>query len=407
MTTAPRVAGRCGSQGKSAMTISAARGGILLLAAHLTASTAALGQPVPPEEESFSLETALGDQTPFDQGGRSFWDGLGENLRINVDVVTRVKTTRRRGEAEGLVAVGLDIHKVFSDAQGDIGTLLLQPYLLRRDNVNPRPIEFPDGDDSFALELHDFYFNLTRWGRGRTNIKIGHFDVPFGLEPLYDTHFTIHQFIPMHDAGFKKDWGVSLNGAFPEFDYEVSVTTGTGMDLTGLDRDPYLVAGRIGTPSDRNRVLGLSALYGEVIDEHGIHRIDENDPLGDVRELDGFVRRLRVGFDFTQIVNEFTFKGEVSGGRDFEQEVFNTLLEVSWTSPDDTLTAYLQGVYLGQDDHLGWDENVRTHLGALWKIDHQWKLSTEWVHDLRSWAENKGGVHINDDEFKFQLRVTF
>ena len=100
--------------------------------------------------------------------------------------------------------------------------------------------------------------------------------------------------------------------------------------------------------------------------------------------------------------------GRLLHGVSLGSRLYQQLLQhVVGLSPDDTLTAYLQGVYLGQDDHLGWDENVRTHLGALWKIDHQWKLSTEWVHDLRSWAENKGGVHINDDEFKFQLRVTF
>ena len=353
-----------------------------------------------PDEEDFTLTDAVGAD------GRSIWDVLGENLRVNVDVVTRAGFSVRRKEPESLVAVGLDIIKVFSDSQGDIGTLLLQPYVVRRDNAQPRPIEV-NGDDSFVIELHDFYFNLTRFGHGQTNLKIGHFAVPFGLEPLTAPHFTLRQLIPRMNAGFKKDWGLSLNGTFPEFDYEVSLTQGTGVDFTGRDRDPFLVAGRIGTPTQANRVLGLSALYGEVIDEHGTHRVDHNDPRGEFREEGEFVRRLRVGADYTQIVGQYTFRAEVSGGRDFEQSVVNTLAEVAWTSRDERVTAYLQGLYLGQDGHLGWDEDVRTRLGVLWSFHNQWSLSAQWVHDFLTYADNRAGVHLNEDTLGLQLRWTF
>ena len=72
---------------------------------------------------------------------------------------------------------------MFSDDEGDIGTLLLQLYVVRRDNQYSRFFRM-NNDDAFVIELHDFYFNLTRFGRGRRNLKIGHFDVPFGLEPM-------------------------------------------------------------------------------------------------------------------------------------------------------------------------------------------------------------------------------
>ncbi len=187
----------------------------------------------------------------------------------------------------------------------------------------------------------------------------------------------------------------------------MGLTTGTGMDLTGLDQDPYLVSGRIGTPSDRNRIFGLSALYGEVIDEHGAHRVDERDPRGDFRELDGFVRRLRVGGDFTQIIGQFTLRSEISGGEDFEQSVFNALGEIDWTTSDEKLSAYLQLVYLGQDGHFGWDEDLETRLGFLWKIDNSWKLSGQWIHDFYTYSKEAGGVHFNDDIWSLQLRFTF
>ncbi len=378
---------------------------LLAPAAIVTAQPAGDGQP--PSEESFGFDGAQTWADLDDAGDdRTLWDSLVDNMRLNVDLIANVGFTRLRTEPQFLNALGLDFHTVVSGAEGDIGTLVLQPYVVRRDNIYERYVPV-NGNDSFALELHDFYFNLTRWGRGRTNIKVGHFDVPFGLEPRTDTHFTLYQLIPLHDVGFKKDWGIALNGSPPSFDYEVSLTTGTGMDLTGLSRNPYLIAGRIGTPSEKNFVLGLSAFYGEVIDEHGTHRVDEGDPLGEVREADGFVRRLRVGVDFSQIMGQFELKGEFSGGRDFEQDIFNTILETDWTSSDGKLQVYLQGIYLGQDGHLGWDADVQTRLGVVWKIDEKWSLSAQWTHEFYDYVEEEGGVHVPDDFFGFQVRVVF
>jgi hypothetical protein len=98
----------------------------------------------PPLEQSFTLDGALGanaaanvaaDAAAQGKDGTTFVQWLGDNLRVNVDVIGRVMTTSRRGEAEGFVAVGLDVHKVLSDSDGDFATMVLQPYAIRRDNV--------------------------------------------------------------------------------------------------------------------------------------------------------------------------------------------------------------------------------------------------------------------------------
>ena len=351
-----------------------------------------------------STDAAMGDGEPS-----SLLDKIGENLRISVDIVSRVQTTSRRDEAEALFATGLDMHKVFSDEEGDIGTAVLQPYLLRKDNSYMMPTRMieTNQDDAFSIELHDFYFNYTRWGRGRTNIKVGHFDVPFGIEPLVDTHFTLRQYQSMHDAGFKKDWGVSLNGALPNFDYEVSGTTGTGKDLTGLDKNPTLFAGRIGTSSDENTVFGVSTLYGEVIDDHGAHRVDEGDPLGDVRQELNIVRRWRVGLDGTHLIDQWTLRGEISSGEDFEQTVVNAVGEIEWTSSDEMFMAYLQARYNSQDGHFGWDDDVQSRLGLRWRLHNALTFSAQWVHEFEHYAEYKGGTHRLEDTYSIQLRVRF
>ena len=361
----------------------------------------------PPDEIDLSLDllNLPDDQETTLSPEQSAWDKFVGNMRLNVDIIGRGAYFTRRDEPQGLFAIGLDIHKVFSGEQGDFGTMLLQPYLVYRANPNPRMIRI-DGDDAWIVELHKFYFDLTRFGRGRTDLKIGHFDVPFGREPRTDTHFTLQQLMPVVSTGFKLDWGVQLHGAFPEFDYAVSLTTGTGMDLTGSSSETYLVSGRIGTPSEQNFVIGLSGLYGQIHDDHVIHRVDEADPA-ERAESAGFVRRWRVGVDFTQIISQLTINGQIDAGRDFDQSAFNTLLELNWFTADENFTVYIQGVYAGQDGIFGWDETVQSRLGCRWAIDKNWKLSAQWIHDFETYAEFRGGLHLDEDLLQVQLRLTF
>jgi len=109
-------------------------------------------------EEAFTLDFDENLTIGSSQGG-AFWDQWIDNLRFNIDSVSRVETTRRRGQTAGLNAVGLDIHKIISDSDGDIGTAVLQTYIVRRDNALPIPMHVED-DDDWDGEFHDFYFNL-------------------------------------------------------------------------------------------------------------------------------------------------------------------------------------------------------------------------------------------------------
>jgi hypothetical protein len=368
-----------------------------------------LDQPEESGEIELNLENTLPGSDSAEQESTSFLESLTDNLRLDVDVFTRIQTTSRRKEFEALSAIGLDMRKVFSDDSGDIGTAVLQPYLIRKDNPYMMPTRMIETDqsDEFSVELHDFYFNYTRWGRGQTNVKIGHFDVPFGLDPLVDTHFTVRQYQAMHDAGFKKDWGVELNGALPKFDYAVSATTGTGMDFTGIRESPFLIAGRIGTPSDENTVYGVSGLYGEVIDDHGAHRVDESDPRGDTRQERNIVRRWRVALDATHMQGQWTYRGEAAAGSDFDQTVFDSLGEIEWTHSDEMFSAYLQGRYNAQDGFDGWDEDIQSRLGVKWRLNNTLTLSAQWVHEFAHYAEEKGGTHLVEDTFTVQLRARF
>ena len=71
------------------------------------------------------------------------------------------------------------------------------------------------------------------------------------------------------------------------------------------------------------------------------------------------------------------------------------------------VTAYLQFLYLGQDGFLGWDDDIRMRLGAVWHFAPEWNLSGQWIHDFTTYASNIGGIHQDDDVFFVQIRWTF
>ena len=188
----------------------------------------------------------------------------------------------------------------------------------------------------------------------------------------------------------------------------VSLTNGTGRDLNEHGHDTYLVAGRIGTPAEENSVFGLSALYGEVHDRHGTHRVDESPPIGyRDREIEEWVRRWRVGGDTTWILGQFTLRSEISGGQDFDQDVANVLGEVMWTAPNEAFSAYAQGLYLNQDGFLGWTEDIKSRMGLVWNINESLVLSAQWTHEFETYVNAERGPHSHEDSYSLQFRVRF
>ncbi len=339
---------------------------------------------------------------------------LAENLRLGLDVVSRAGAVRGSGRSVRLNAVAFDLHKVFTGLHGDVGTLLLQPYVVRRDNAVPAP-PHTDGPDDVEVGFHDFHFTLPHGGRGRTNFRVGHFDVPFGLEPSEDTHFTLRQLIPVPNLGFKKDWGVSLSGALPTFDYAVAATRGSGREIEHTGEN-YAFSARVGTPGDDDPAFGLSALAGQIYDPRRVMRwragmIDAraapgSGPTGSRRDeqlaAEGVVRRWRVGADLRWQLGAYTVSQELSGGRDFDQHVVNSLSEVRWTSRAETVSIYGQAVVLGQDRAPFWDHDLFTRLGLTWTLDEHWSASAEYRQDFATFGARPEGVSA-----QVQLRFEF
>jgi len=275
------------------------------------------------------------------------------NFRWSLDMSSRVISNDNDSFTQNVV--GLDIHKVFSNENGDIGTLVFQPYWVNFDNKQNTPYCF-DGKDS-ELTWRIANFNLTTLSKGGFNIRLGHFEVPFGLEQNIDTNGTTRQF-SFTDRGIKADWGTSINGVLPRFEYEIAVMRGSGNDYSTRN-DPYIVAARIGTPSHENLVLGLSLFRGEI--QSAIRT----------------TKRERIGLDIAWYRYNWEFLLEASAGNNEGIQVANAFTEVSWRNLNESFHSYMQIRHFqteANDDEKG----SAVNLGANFNLTKRLILSGEW-----------------------------
>jgi len=284
-----------------------------------------------------------------------------------------------RGESASQNFAGLDLHKVFSDDHGDWGTLTLQLYLTRFDNQNPHPFFFED-DDDWELVPRIANFNYTGLGRGRLNLRVGHFEIPYGLEVPVSTNGTLHQLMTGPNLGNKVDWGVGINGTLPAFDYEVTLSRGSGVEYSDTGQ-PFVVAGRVGVPMSHVS-LGFSGFHGQVMSGSG-----------------GITTRTRFGPDIQMHEGPLGILAEVSGGEDEGQEVVNAYTELNWTTADEVWMLYLSNLSFFKHFVSGWDEAFTLNLGVRVTQGTSWVLSAQYQQQLETF-----GATDRDGIFSAQVR---
>lgn len=137
------------------------------------------------------------------------WVDQFDNFRFAVDFSLRPRYEFEQGDYSRIESVGIDIHKVFSASDGgDLGTLVLQGYFTKLNSVKKHPSFFDDENDSkFICRICNF--NMTIMDRGKLNLRIGHAEIPFGLEYNQDSNGTLRQYSNGRDLGNKLDWGVA------------------------------------------------------------------------------------------------------------------------------------------------------------------------------------------------------
>ncbi len=309
--------------------------------------------------------------------------GWTENLRFRIDLSSRQLYSSATDEWYGVEFIGTDLHKVFTGDSGDIGTLTVQGYFTRIEDEAIRP-GFANGEWTYVYRI--FNYNHALLPRGRMNLKVGHFEIPMGLEHSINTNGTLRDYTHGRNIGVKADWGVSLNGVLPSAEYEVSVTRGAGNNWE-TEGDPYIVAGRISTPSHRNLVWGVSAMSGDVFVQNSGGQTAE---------------RQRVGTDLQWYFNQFGLLGEISMGETNGEDTSTGLIELNRTANSGSWMAYAQYIHSTRDPDTGPSLDASTVLvGAKWDLT-RWDFSLQLSHDLDSFDGNsERNLYVAQARYRF------
>ena len=297
------------------------------------------------------------------------------NLRWTFDVYSRGVFNDRDSYSQN--AVGIDLHKVVSGDRRDIGTLILQPYIINLSGSDAVPHFFDGRDTEFVWGVSNFNYRAVP--TGALNVRLGRFMVPFGLEQNVNTNGTLRQY-SFAERGIKADWGISINGELPKWDYEISLTRGSGNDITDRD-NPYIFAGRIGSPAHKNLVTGFSFFDGRVLGP------------------DGSMRRQRLGLDVATYYKHWEFLAELSVGRDEDADTAHGLVEASWRNSFETLHLYTQLRLRNMELADERDSGVQVSIGMDWSLRRALSISGQWTKPL-----DAIGTQDDSSELTLQLR---
>ena len=288
-----------------------------------------------------------------------------------IDQAARIVQTSRGGGPGVLSWIGVDFISDVGAADGrSIGTLTLQPYAIHADGLPGTPAIF-DGDHDWALQWRIFRFEVTRWAHHGVSWKMGHIEVPFGLERGINTNGTMRQFTNGSNLGVKGDWGTSLHGERNGIDYEVAVTRGSGNEYREEDGN-RVIAARVGNSLDENLSFGVSFMDA---------RLTGLDPPAG---LTAFPKpdRTRLGADFRWRGPTFTLLGETSFGTNDDDDVWAAYLEASTSSDDERSFYYAQLIGSGSKSDLGREERETLGLGYRQHLSTNSTLSLRWAQDL-------------------------
>lgn len=307
-------------------------------------------------------------------------DVFGDNSRWSLDASTRITNNQDEDNNNFMHVIGLDIHKVFSNRTYDIGTLTFQPYIVKLNNVKNAPLHFDNGNDT-ELTWRIANFNYTALADGKFNIKLGHFEIPFGVEYQIDSNGTLRQFTN-DDRGIKADWGVSLNGILPILEYEVALTRGSGNDIKSTD-NPHIFSGRVGTLSHKNFVTGLSWFIGDVLGKNGV------------------TEHKKIAVDATYYYYQWQFMLESSSGKKAGNSTTNTFAEIMWKNSTENISTYLQVGYLNEVINHEVSENKSAK--SYWIAGFQWLSQSGF--DISAQYKNKlNSSPMIDSILSLQLR---
>ena len=195
--------------------------------------------------------------------------------------------------------------------------------------IGEDPPDIHDGADVEFGEAYLIYQIPTGKDSDSTAfVKVGQFQIPFGLLAVYDPHLQLTQPLYSESLGIRNDWGIAVSGKFYSIlNYDLSVTRGVGPNVVGQVDPTEVVNFRLGrTFFTRNGTLnfGGSMLAGRLPD----NTIDAKHPFaillppsGRVRVDQGYINKSRIAADATQLYKKATVRGEAIVGADNDNRV--------------------------------------------------------------------------------------
>lgn len=314
----------------------------------------------------------------------------GRGAELVIDQSTRFVQTSNGGGPGILNWIGLDFLTHIEGADGQsIGTLLVQPFALHADGLPKTPPIFDDPHD-WALQFRYVQLDVTRWAHRGVSWRLGHFEVPFGLEYGIDTNGTLHQFSNGSNLGVKGDWGTSLYGESNGVNYEVAITRGSGNEYRESDGN-RVIAARVGNSLEENLCFGVSYMDAQLT---GL------DPPAMMNSFP-MPARTRFGADFRWHRRTHSLLGETSFGTNDGEDVWASLLELNASSNDERLVNYAQVAASGSKTSAGWVEQEVLRLGFRQHMSANSTLSIQWDQDLNLPSRNEKSVIAVQLRFRF------
>jgi len=306
---------------------------------------------------------------------------FSDNLRVSLDGSARLNKNMAANHTSRIYALGLDTHKVFTSANGDIGYLVGQLYLTKLSNQTPFSSLFNSPDDKQYV-IREAHLNYTSGPEWLPNIRVGHFTIPFGLEASIDTNGRLLDYYHGKNLGTKLDWGLGFNKVLSHVEYEFSYTMG-GKNEPKKINNSYIFSGRIGSLSHHDFIIGLSFIDA---------RIDN-------------IQRKRIAIDWQYYWHTWGFLGEVAFGKDDKfqkewQEETYSLLELHKTSLNEQFKFYGQYIFTNRE---GESKNQQLiNVGVSYQIDAKLELSLSSRKQVNTPESGK-----KQDLFRLQLRYRY
>ena len=271
-----------------------------------------------------------------------------------------------------------------------LASVIMQAYAVQVVDLPKTPIIFDDPKD-WELQWRFVYLDFDGFAHKGYSLKVGHFQVPFGLEWNSDTTGTLRQYTNAKNLGVKADWGVSVHGTRSGFDYELSLTRGSGNEYRDVG-DNHVIAARVGSRFGDTLSWGLSYLDANLTGQDA--------PIG----MTSFPapQRERWGMDVALTHTKTQWLAEYSRGTNGSQGVRTSLVEFNIEEPTDRNLTYIQLTGSGVHSETDLNMTLQSNVGYKKYLGPNLSLEVQWTHDIELPGAAKPG-----ETGVFQVRYRF